>query len=144
MKTRNTCIKKSIFHHQNHDIVVTFCFIFLSHKSMSILARLGKHTGGKTTTQKSKKQASPTCLPSLYHAIRGGGSPVAAHCSSSSLPRVTLHNRVKFWHCEFGRYKKGHPWPLTVDISICYLQPLTIHNRVKIPPISADMFGQIM
>ncbi len=58
MTTRNTCNKKSAFHHQNLDSVVTFCFIFLSHKSMSILARLGKHTGGKTTNLKRKKRQS--------------------------------------------------------------------------------------
>ncbi len=49
MKTRNTCNKKSAFHHQNQDRLVTFCFIFRSHKLMSILQ-------GYVSTQEGKLQ----------------------------------------------------------------------------------------
>ncbi len=130
MKTKNTCIKKSIFHHQNQDRVVTFYFIFLSHKSMSILARLGKHTGGKTTNLKRKNRpVLPVCPPCT---TRWGG---AGHQWPHTAAPAPCHGSPCTIGLNYGIVnlgcRKGHLWPLT-DESIYYLRPLTPHNRVKL------------
>ena len=78
----------------NKKLVVLSCELGVYCNKASDISISKKVQKWKVVVKKKNLNSNfSTCCPFLNQAITGAGSPVAAHCSSSSLPLDTLTNK---------------------------------------------------